>query len=95
MSTYPFDIDMLPAPRANRFRDAFEQFNDRADSGGPGTAAGVIAAVESATTVTVTDAVIDAFAAGVSGETIHDFDGDEAAAGLRAALLELGLEVLP
>lgn len=55
---------------------------------------GAAAAVEVARTVELTPALVDTFAAGVSGETIHDFDGDEAAAGLRAVFKALGLRVV-
>ena len=44
-----------PAPRADRLATAFARFADLADSGGPGTAKGLIAAVEGATTVTAAD----------------------------------------
>lgn len=40
-----------PAPRAERLDAAFKAFVDLADSGGPGTSRGLIAAVEGATTV--------------------------------------------
>jgi len=39
-------------PRADRLAVAFRAFNAQADSGGPGTSAGVISAVESASTLT-------------------------------------------
>lgn len=41
-----------PAPRAERLDAAFKAFIDLADTGGPGTSRGLIAAVEGATTVT-------------------------------------------
>ena len=41
----------VPSPRADRLAAAFAVFNEQADSGGPGTARGVIAAVEGASTI--------------------------------------------
>lgn len=42
----------VPQPRADRLAAAFERFTLLADSGGPGTSKGLIAAAERATTVT-------------------------------------------
>lgn len=62
---YPPFAD-VPLPRADRLALAFTAFNEQADSGGPGTSRGLIAAVELASTVTVDDLTRMQHAAGVA-----------------------------
>lgn len=57
------------------------------------TAGALSQALDKALKVKITEDIIDAFADGVSGETIHDFDSDEARAGLIAAFRAAGFEV--
>lgn len=77
-----------PAPRAERLDAAFKRFVDLADTGGPGTSRGLIAAVEGATTVTESQ-LVRAFA-----RANRSVSGDDAAGAVRYLLRELGFAVV-
>lgn len=77
-----------PAPRAERLDVAFRRFVDLADTGGPGTSRGLIAAVEGATTVTEAQ-LVRAFA-----RANRSVSGDDAVGAVRYLLRELGFAVV-
>jgi len=77
-----------PAPRAERLDAAFKAFVELADSGGPGTSRGLIAAVEGATTVTEAQ-LVRAFA-----RANRSVPGDDAVGAVRYLLRELGFAVV-
>lgn len=67
-------LAQFPTPRADRLAAGFEQFNRRADSGGPGTARGVIAACESVSTVTPEQLTVAIAEAGIPRHSLTALD---------------------
>jgi hypothetical protein len=84
--TLPTPISL---PAAERLERAYAAFGELTETGGPGTAAGVIAAIEVARTVEIDEVLAGIFEAAADTPT----DGNDVPAGLRAVFARLGLKV--